>query len=88
MSGNRVEELESRVEELEASVSGLTEELMETKSRLAEFEDESTGKYIEAGVGSIAEDEGDESAANEEANPAEDDSVDSDSSEADDIIVA
>ena len=40
MSGNRVERLESRVEELEASVSGLTDELMQTKSRLADLEDE------------------------------------------------
>jgi predicted nucleic acid-binding Zn-ribbon protein len=86
MSGNRVEKLESRVEELEASLSGLTDELMETKSRLADLEDESTGEYIEAGVGSVTE--SDEPAANEEANPVEDDSTDSDSSEADDIIVA
>jgi predicted nucleic acid-binding Zn-ribbon protein len=88
MSHNRVEKLESRVEELEASISGLTDELMETKSRLADLEDESTGEYIEAGVGSVAENGSGESTANEEANPVEDDSTDSDSSEADDIIVA
>lgn len=88
MSGNRVERLESRVEELEASISGLTDELMQTKSRLADLEDEAGDEYIEAGVGSVTENGNDESAANEEANPAEDDSVNNGSSEADDIIVA
>jgi TolA-binding protein len=87
MSGNRVEKLESRVEELEASVSGLTDELMQTKSRLADLEDESTGEYIEAGVGSVTENGG-SSSKSEEANPTENDSESTESPEADDIIVA
>lgn len=87
MSGNRVEQLESRVEELEATISGLTDELMETKSRLAELEDESTGEYIEAGIDSVAD--GDfEPTENEDTNPVEGDSTDTESPETDDIIVA
>ncbi|HET7325282.1 MAG TPA: bZIP transcription factor [Halococcus sp.] len=85
MSGNRVEKLESRVEELEASVSGLTEELMQTKARLAELEDESKSEYIEAGVGSVSEK--DES-GNEGDNPSETDSESTEPPESDDIIVA
>ena len=38
MTGNRVEELESRVAELQATVDGLTEELVETKERLRQLE--------------------------------------------------
>jgi uncharacterized coiled-coil protein SlyX len=38
MTGNRVEELESRVAELQATVDGLTEELVETKERLNQLE--------------------------------------------------
>jgi uncharacterized coiled-coil protein SlyX len=38
MTGNRVEELESRVAELQAAVDGLTEELVETKERLRQLE--------------------------------------------------
>ena len=86
MSGNRVEKLESRVEELEASVSGLTEELMQTKARLADLEDESTGEYIEAGVGSVSEKRN--SSGNEGDNPTERDSQNTKSPEEDDIIVA
>jgi len=40
MSGNRVEELEETVRELEATVEGLTDELIETKERLAAIEAE------------------------------------------------
>jgi hypothetical protein len=40
MSGNRVEELEETVRELEATVEGLTDELIETKERLAAIEEE------------------------------------------------
>jgi len=36
--GNRVEELERKVAALEATVDGLTEELVETKERLAQVE--------------------------------------------------
>jgi hypothetical protein len=39
MAGNRVEELEQTVRELEATVSGLTDELVETKERLRTVED-------------------------------------------------
>ncbi|WP_435195848.1 DUF7518 family protein [Natronomonas sp. EA1] len=39
MTGNRVEELEAKVRELEASISGLTDELVETKERLRLIED-------------------------------------------------
>ncbi|MFC6836556.1 DUF7518 family protein [Halomarina ordinaria] len=38
-SGNRVEELEARVRKLEASVTGLTDELVECKERLATLEE-------------------------------------------------
>lgn len=40
MAGNRVEELETKVRELQATVSGLTDELVETKERLRLIEDE------------------------------------------------
>lgn len=39
MTGNRVEELEGDVQELRATVSGLTDELIETKERLRLIED-------------------------------------------------
>ena len=39
MTGNRVEELEQQVNELRATVSGLTDELVETKERLREIEE-------------------------------------------------
>lgn len=37
---NRVEELESKVSELQAAVNGLTEELVETKERVRELEEQ------------------------------------------------
>lgn len=37
---NRVEELESKVKELQAAVNGLTEELVETKERVRQLENE------------------------------------------------
>jgi len=37
---NRVEELEAKVSELQAAVDGLTEELVETRERLRQLEDE------------------------------------------------
>lgn len=40
MPGNRVEELEKTVTELESTVSGLTEELVETKERIRDLEAE------------------------------------------------
>ncbi|MFC7177208.1 DUF7518 family protein [Halosegnis marinus] len=39
MTGNRVEELEAQMKELRATVSGLTDELVETKERLRLIED-------------------------------------------------
>ena len=91
MSGNRVEELESRVTELEATLDGLTEELVETRDRLRELEADDSEEYIKAGVGTTPETEvdteesaveaaveGDKHAENEEEN----------TTEADDIIVA
>jgi predicted RNase H-like nuclease (RuvC/YqgF family) len=84
MGSNRVEKLESQVEELEATVNGLTEELMETKARLNELEDESTDEYIEAGVGSVPEND----SGVEEDKSTEHESEDTESPEADDIIVA
>ena len=39
MTGNRVEKLENTVAQLEATVSGLTDELVETKERLRLIED-------------------------------------------------
>ena len=38
MTGERVEQLESRVRELEATLSGLTDELVDTKDRLETIE--------------------------------------------------
>lgn len=46
---NRVEELESTVSELQAAVNGLTEELVETKERLRELE-EQRGVEVDATV--------------------------------------
>jgi len=49
MAGNRVDELESKVRELEATVSGLTDELLETKERLRAVEDHA-GVDLDAAV--------------------------------------
>ena len=93
MAGNRVEKLESRVNELEASVSGLTEELMQTKSRLRDLEEESSDEYIEAGVGSTGSSElatstGSPSSAEGDKPTEHEESDDAKPPEADDIIVA
>lgn len=48
MTGNRVEKLEEKVRELEATVSGLTDELVETKERLRIVEE-----HAGAGIDSI-----------------------------------
>ena len=97
MAGNRVEKLESRVEELEASVSGLTEELMQTKARLNDLEDESTGEYIEAGVGSTDSTDSARSSSSSRSSSRvaegdksteHEDSDEEKPTEADDIIVA
>lgn len=92
MSGNRVEELESRVRELEATISGLTDELVETRERLHALEEEvdpdmdiiegqptaTTGEDVESEADGGAE--GDKADGDEEADNA--------GSESDDIIVA
>lgn len=39
MAGNRVEELEAKVREMEATISGLTDELVETKERVRALEE-------------------------------------------------
>lgn len=93
-SGNRVEELESRVRELEATVSGLTDELVETRERLHALEDEVDpdmdiieGKPTrEASPGDPEESAEDQA---EEAKSGENDATDeADSESGDDIIVA
>ncbi len=52
---NRVEELESKVAELQAAVNGLTEELVETKERLRQLEDEAEEDYPVTGPSGDAE---------------------------------
>ena len=90
MSGNRVEELETRVNELEATVDGLTEELVETRDRLRGLEAGGSEEYIEAGVGTTPEADSAGTSAVEAAvegdKRAEDEGADT--TEADDIIVA
>jgi len=91
MSGNRVEELETRVTELEATVNGLTKELVETRDRLRELETDDSEEYIEDGVGTTPETEVDTEASAVDAavegdKHADDDTEDT--TEADDIIVA
>jgi chromosome segregation ATPase len=44
---NRVDELEGQVAELRAAVNGLTEELVETKARVRELEDEADAEPTE-----------------------------------------
>ena len=44
---NRVDELEGQVAELRAAVNGLTEELVETKARVRELEDEGDAEPTE-----------------------------------------
>ncbi|EMA55387.1 DUF7518 family protein [Halococcus salifodinae] len=95
MSGNRVEELETRVNELKATVDGLTEELVETKDRLRELEaddSDDSEEYIEAGVGTTPETETDSSEASAVETAVEGDkhteNEEENTTEADDIIVA
>ena len=94
---NRVEELESKVAELQAAVNGLTEELVETKERLRQLEDESETDYpmtgpsgdvsVDRAAGDEAAEPGDEGAkADEDVEETEAES-ESESDETD-IIVA
>jgi len=99
MSGNRVEELESKVRELEATIDGLTDELVETKERLETIEEEAG---IEPNALDNWDTRGGNAGADEktaaDAEPSSDEAAESDESEAeddeeadstgDDIIVA
>lgn len=93
-SGNRVEELESRVRELEATISGLTDELVESRERLHALEEEVDPDMdiIEGRPTRTRTDEESEEpvdAEAEEAKSGEDDAPDeADSKSSDDIIVA
>ena len=58
MTGNQVEQLESRVRELEATLTGLTDELVDTKDRLQAVEraaagEEATGRRADIVEGDL-----------------------------------
>lgn len=88
---NRVEELESKVKELQAAVNGLTEELVETKERVRQLEDEVDVDLSPAGHRRGAEegstDETDEQVEGDKADGADEGNNEGKSSESD-IIVA
>lgn len=103
MTGNRVEELEGQMKELRATVSGLTDELVETKERLRLIEDHFGPELDEILKGTSnradarAAANGDDASPNEPAASAEEsaDGANADEEEAedesagsDDIIVA
>lgn len=100
MTGNRVEELESRVAELQATVDGLTEELVETKERLRQLEaDEEPARVSrtsDANTEVVRTEQGQPAAAAEESESeaetdtteAAEDAEDEAESESSDIIVA
>jgi uncharacterized coiled-coil protein SlyX len=75
MTGNRVEELESRVAELQATVDGLTEELVETKERLRQLEaDEEPARVsrtTDANTEVVRTEQGQETAAADDESEAE-----------------
>jgi outer membrane murein-binding lipoprotein Lpp len=101
-SGNRVEELESRVRELEATISGLTDELVETRERLHALEEEvdpemdiiegkptRSATQVDGGTEDPTDGSEDPEAAAEEAKAEGDEAEDdADSGSGDDIIVA
>jgi uncharacterized coiled-coil protein SlyX len=85
MTGNRVEELESRVAELQATVDGLTEELVETKERLNQLEaDEEPARVSRTTDANteVVRTERDQPAETEAAADAESDEAESDTTEA------
>lgn len=98
MAGNRVDQLEETVQELEATVSGLTDELVETKERLRALEEEvepdletdiiegqpTRGETDDENVEEPAE----ETAADEAKGDEPHDEDNADPEESDDIIVA
>lgn len=87
-SGNRVEELESRVRELEATVSGLTDELVESRERLHAIEEEvDVDQDIIEGKPTRSE-ATDEVEAEGAKAPEDHDTDDADAESSDDIIVA
>ncbi len=84
MCGNRVEELESRVKELEASVEGLTDELVECKVRIRELEgavDDDLG-FVPEGETDSESDSDDEMRVPEPGKAAEEETVDTSNTEA------
>jgi len=97
---NRVEELESTVRELRAAVDGLTEELVETRERLRQLEEERAAEperevvesahaeHVDAEAAEEPEpdDQPEEPAAAEDADAATE--ADDDADDADEIIVA
>lgn len=98
MAGNRVDQLEETVQELEATVSGLTDELVETKERLRALEEE-VEPDLETDIieGQVTRGEADdeevkeavqETAADEAKGDEPHDEDNADPEESDDIIVA
>ena len=83
MTGNQVEQLESRVRELEATLTGLTDELVDTKDRLQAVEraaagEEATGRRADIVEGELlGEDEagGTDTEADTDTDETENDSA-------------
>ena len=90
---NRVEELESKVAELQAAVNGLTEELVETKERLRQLEDDADEDYPVTGPSDARQDAAEAEAETEDEGAKADENeegtteAESESDESD-IIVA
>ncbi|WP_338727626.1 bZIP transcription factor [Haladaptatus sp. DJG-WS-42] len=86
--GNRVEELETRVKELQASVSGLTDELIETKERVKALEEEVQPEDLLDRKLTRKTDAEESSEATKGQESEDADSTDEESTQTDDIIVA
>ncbi|WP_332898264.1 DUF7518 family protein [Haladaptatus sp. CMSO5] len=86
--GNRVEELETRVKELQASVSGLTDELIETKERVKALEEEVQPEDLLDRKLTRKTEAEDTSEATKGQESEDADSTDKESTQTDDIIVA
>ncbi|WP_336361043.1 DUF7518 family protein [Haladaptatus sp. ZSTT2] len=86
--GNRVEELETRVKELQASVSGLTDELIETKERVKALEEEVQPEDLLDRKLTRKTEAEDTSEATKGQESEDADSTDEESTQTDDIIVA
>lgn len=87
MSGNRVEDLETKMRELEATVEGLTDELVETKERLAAIEDEA-GIEPDVLEGRLTQSRSNDETAADDADESSADGDETTDSGGDDIIVA